>query len=1087
MLVNRYPGKCQSCNTKLAPGKGFAYKNGYKWYNVCNSTACMKRLGLHSIEAEIKQERKISENGIISMPYDRDAVPLIKSLPGAKWNPESKQWSVSILPKDLPRVLEVVDQLKLDVPESLRKQLQVGTQESRDAIERAENINANGKTLYQFQKEGVKFLALHDRALLADDMGLGKSLLNGTKILTPTGLIEIEKLKIGDLVIGRNGKHTKITGVFPQGIQKIFNVIFSDGRKVICSEDHLWSVQTPNFRFRTPNKFLTMSLKEIIEKGLEDKNKNRKWFIPSLEPIQYEPKQFLIHPYVLGALIANGHLTRNLTHTGLPEQREKLEQFGIKLEQKPFDKEYTYHILNTEIKQSLKQLGLLNHICYDKFIPEEYFFGSVDQRLLLLQGLVDNDGTVSQDGVVVEYNTSSEQLAKNVIRLVRSLGGVITFSTRNPTYIYKGEKKIGNTDYRIRIKLPRDLCPVSITKKVERFVPNSKYSPAISFEKIEPIGEGECTCISVDADDKLYVTEEFVVTHNTTQAVTSLPNDERVLVICPASLKFNWRNEINTWRPEYKVHICSGKKSFKFPEKGEIVIINYDILPDFLTPKKDSGRRTAKGKIIYEVDLPEEHINILKDTILIGDEFHLTKNYKASRSQKVSQLSRLCKVVWALTGTPLMNRPQDLFGVLCSGDMNTFGSFDNFVRLFNGYRNPWGGYEFGMPDPSVPELMKRVMLRRLKSEVLKDLPTKSYKTIEISDLGKAFNDRLNALMLKAAIEQGVVEESVSVKNINIEEVISKLEINDLPNFNDFSKVRALLAEAKIPAMLEIIESYEESDTPLIVFSAHQAPIKELENREGWKIITGETDNEVRQNIVNDFQNGKLKGVGLTIKTGGVGFTLTRASNALFVDFDWTPGMNIQAEDRLVRIGATSNKVLFTRLVSSHPLDIHIQNLIEYKMELAYKALEKSLEFKPIKQRPLAQDIELIEETEEELNERISNAEIEANRSYYLSRLQAIAGREAAKVNDIPEPELTTKRKKMLREALEYITSQCDGAYTRDGIGFSRPDAAIGHWLNGTGLREEDDLAFRVLERILCRYRKQLKENFEEIWKPDLKG
>ncbi len=80
--------------------------------------------------------------------------------------------------------------------------------------------------------------------------------------------------------------------------------------------------------------------------------------------------------------------------------------------------------------------------------------------------------------------------------------------------------------------------------------------------------------------------------------------------------------------------------------------------------------------------------------------------------------------------------------------------------------------------------------------------------------------------------------------------------------------------------------------------------------------------------------------------------------------------------------------------------------------------------------------------------------------------------------------MTLGRKVMLREALDYMVSRCDGAETRDGIGFSKPDAGIGHWIHSTGLRDEDELPFRVLERILCRYRRQLKGRFEEIWKPE---
>jgi hypothetical protein len=278
-----------------------------------------------------------------------------------------------------------------------------------------------------------------------------------------------------------------------------------------------------------------------------------------------------------------------------------------------------------------------------------------------------------------------------------------------------------------------------------------------------------------------------------------------------------------------------------------------------------------------------------------------------------------------------------------------------------------------------------------------------------------------------------------------------------------------------------VEGYEDAGTPLVVFSAHKKPIEELGKREGWKIITGDIGAEERRDIVHEFQEGKLKGLGLTIQAGGVGLTLTRASNALFVDLDWTPSMNLQAEDRLVRIGATASCVLIMRMSSSHPLDQHIQKLIERKVALAYAALESSIKFSPLK--PRKPGVAVVEETDEELAERIRNACEEAERGIYLDKLQGVLGRESLKVNDTPEPELTSWRRAMLRDALDYMISICDGAETRDNMGFSKPDAGIARWI-GCCLRDYDEVSYRVLERILVRYRRQLKGKFEAIWKPE---
>lgn len=719
MIVNRYAKKCQSCEKNVPVGKGFAYKNGNAWFTTCASKACHRKLGLKAPNPEEEIKRELTEDGYILMPFDRTALPLLRSMPGAIFvekyphDPEKKCWKVSIEPADLPRVIEVCQQLELEIPDLLIEQASEGTKESREALQRAERLRTDGKGLFPFQKKGVEFLALHDRALLADDMGLGK----------------------------------------------------------------------------------------------------------------------------------------------------------------------------------------------------------------------------------------------------------------------------------------------------------------------------------------------------TVQVLVALPSDQRVIIICPAAVKYNWRKEIELWRPDYNVSICSGRGNLKLPGKGEITITNYEILPSYLLPNDNK-----------EVDLTNEQKKVISECTVICDEVHLCKNYKTSRAKKVTQLSRNARRVWFLTGTPLMNRPTDLYGVLCSGNMNVLGSWNKFLKLFNGYQNGYGGYEFGMPEPEVPERMKRVMLRRLKIEVLKELPTKTYKDIEVNIIDKEFKKTLDKIADEVIVDGDLIT-------------------HNLPNFTEFSKIRAKLAESRIPAMLEIAETYEESETPLVIFSAHKKPILTLGEREGWEIITGDTSTEERFRIVEDFQAGKLKGVGLTISAGGVGLTLTYASNMLFVDLDWTPALNLQAQDRCHRISQKEN-VLIMRMFSSHPLDVHMHQLIALKTEIARKALEESLKFKPIKKRPKTQEIELIDETDEELAERIANAEVEAEREVALSRLEKVASRESIKVNDVPEPPLTPARKIMLRKALKYMADRCDGAFTRDGIGFSKPDAGIGHWLNATGLRDDDEMPFRVLERILVRYRRQLKGEYEAIWKPD---
>jgi SNF2 family DNA or RNA helicase len=297
-----------------------------------------------------------------------------------------------------------------------------------------------------------------------------------------------------------------------------------------------------------------------------------------------------------------------------------------------------------------------------------------------------------------------------------------------------------------------------------------------------------------------------------------------------------------------------------------------------------------------------------------------------------------------LSGTPLENRPEDLFGTLESLQMQkvVFGGWNKFVEYMNGWRNPWGGYEWGIPKPIVPELMRRVMLRRIRTEVLPDLPTKTYSNLKV-ELPKTLSNRLDVLW-----EQ-------------YENVISSKE---LPPFEEFSAIRAELAASRTEALIELVEEHEEDNIPLVVFSSHLAPLNELAKRDGWDKITGETSAANRQEVVRRFQNGELKGVAVSIRAGGVGLTLTHAWKAIFVDMDWVPSANQQAEDRICRIGQNSQKVEIVRMVSNHVLDQHVQDLIAWKMNLIDKSINDTIKV----------NVQAIEsETDEEYQERMKLA------------------------------------------------------------------------------------------------------------------
>ncbi len=542
-------------------------------------------------------------------------------------------------------------------------------------------------------------------------------------------------------------------------------------------------------------------------------------------------------------------------------------------------------------------------------------------------------------------------------------------------------------------------------------------------------------------------------TGKTVVSLCALPREGElppVLAVVPNVVKFNWINEAKKWAPMYKRTALEGRESFRWPKPGEIVVVNYDILP---AAAEAPGKKTKDPKKVGAAH--EEFVTSAPFGLtVIVDEAHSCRN-ASKRTRRVRGIVSASTRAWGLTGTPLLNHPDQLWRVMQSLDLAhmVFGSWNNFCRLFHATQNRWGGYEWGMPMPEVPERLRRAMHRRTKAEVLPDLPKKRYQVLEINGLGEALRAELDKLW----------EEWREV--VEVEE--------ELPPFEKFSEIRQKLAAARIPAVLEWIEPFEDAGEPVVVFSAHRAPVDELGKREGWATITGDTKSQERTEIVERFQAGKLKGVAATIQAGGVGITLTRACTALFVDLDWTPALNVQAQDRLHRIGQTAESVLYPRMVSRHPLDLHIQALIAKKMELIEASIERLVKVAPVDTS--AGDVRAA------MLEHAATAIREAEAREAREKCESITTRQRAKLGtEAPELPLTEKRVAAIHEALAAMLGVCDGALTKDNVGFNKPDAVRSRWLNVLGLN--DETAQRCALSMLQGYRRQLGERFPILWK-----
>lgn len=406
------------------------------------------------------------------------------------------------------------------------------------------------------------------------------------------------------------------------------------------------------------------------------------------------------------------------------------------------------------------------------------------------------------------------------------------------------------------------------------------------------------------------------------QTAVAIPPNAPVVTVCPATLKTSvWGNETAKWRPDIAVSILSGRGSFYWPEPGQMVVANYDILP--------------AGAVEKKVDLfTKGNSEPARGTVLIADEAHALKNKKALRTKSFRGMrDAVFKAegkVWLLTGTPLLNNPMELWNLLdlCGCSEEVFGHFGKFMKLFGGNKGLYGVKWGGEISREVPQALRKAILHRRREEVLPDLPTKIWKDIMVE---------LDTEVVKIA---DAAIAAAKLKGIDLDQVADEVALTKLVGaaFEQISAARSALAKAKIPAMLEQVQVFEDSGEPVVVFSYHRDPVDILKGREGWAVITGDTKDTDRAQIVTDFQGGRLKGLAATIQAGGTGLTLTRAHQMIFVDLAWTPALNKQAEDRCCRIGQTRG-VIVNRLIADHAIDERVADLLLTKQRMIESSVE----------------------------------------------------------------------------------------------------------------------------------------------------
>lgn len=360
----------------------------------------------------------------------------------------------------------------------------------------------------QFHIDIYNAYQTYDRVCVVCPRGHAKAQSLDSKILTPSGWVLLKDINIGDMVIGYNGKPTIVTELHPISKMKLYRVTTRDGRSTLCNEEHVWSVLIP--QNTKNNKLVNRTLKQLIpiyKKQRIDKRSliefiENKVHIPTVLPIQFEEKYLPIDPYVLGAWLGDGtSCNANITSA----DPEMFTYFPYNVKKKK--QKYLYLV------DGLHKLLRENNLLKNKHIPEEYFTSSVNQRTALLQGLIDTDGSISSDGMQISFCNKNEKIIDGIIDIIRSLGGTASKGEQLTRFDKLSEYK---HSFKVTGRLPKEIIPVKLSRKLNKWIGSIKTFSSIVDISYEKTSLGRC--ITVGNKDGMYITDDYLVTHNSSTA-----------------------------------------------------------------------------------------------------------------------------------------------------------------------------------------------------------------------------------------------------------------------------------------------------------------------------------------------------------------------------------------------------------------------------------------------------------------------------------------------------------------------------------------------------------------------------------------
>lgn len=798
---------------------------------------------------------------------------------------------------------------------------------------------------YDYQDYGIRFMIdkilKRGFVLNADDVGLGKCHGKGTKILMADGTIKnVEDIKVGERLMGDDGTPRNVLSL-AHGQEQMYKITLRNGDSFTCNESHILSLQVSagnRYKQYRGGDIVNISIKDYLQLPEWVKEKVLKAYKKPIDNFGWNNHGFDIEPYMYGLWLGDGN-SRHFSFTINNNDTEVIQyiknyavKHNLEIREANENGDCTMYHLHKGTANSLpyKELNLVHVSAHNgKHVFPTYKYADRITRLQVLAGLLDTDGHLVDN--VYEITTKFEELKEDILFIARSLGFSVSWS---PKIVNK------KTYYRIFISGDTDTIPVLLPRK-KASLRKQKKNPLLYSFTVEPLGMGDYYGFTLDGNH-LYLLGDFTVTHNTIQTIATIKwfienrGVEKVLIICKKSIKKQWLDEIHKF--------TDIGQSFKMYRTGSTAAQRKKAYDDF--------NKAQKGILVtnYHSFLNDTSLfqNMKIDFVVI-DEVHSVKARTGKLNNNIAKITTGKPTVF-LTGTPIMSRPEDIFGIVQMVDPSYFGKWTTFQKEFltMDYNGRFGVRVVGAKNlDKLRALVQDIIIRRTEYEVSIQLP----KTVMIKKDCQMDATQEKILMAIAEKTEDIANQLDSIKKSNMPEDIKQDKLLQLDGqskgliaarqaastdprlfLTSTSKMMRDTFGKMIPAsykmsdktesILDTVQDIVDNSEKVILFTKFRTCATMIANdiqnilKEPVLLYTGAEDDAAREQAVDYFKNTSTYDILIGTEAMAEGLNLQCAKYVINIDQPDTLAIKTQRIGRARRAGSVYNNVVVFDMITN---------------------------------------------------------------------------------------------------------------------------------------------------------------------------